>query len=182
MVADERLGFERGREEQLRRSVADEIGGRPPAAGEQRPNRRQVEADERPGGTGQLDRPTARETQRLAEQRVRGEMKEVRGEGAGREIVGPESICRRPVRDEAAFAVRCEEDADPAGPLPGDAGRAEADAVALERGRQSPAFRIPPDRAHERRPDAETRQPSRRGCAGRRACFCRAQGPAGSLV
>ena len=102
-------------------------------------------------------------TERLAEQRVRRQVEEVDAEPVGCRSAGAQRD-RRPRRSatKRALAARRHEDADPAGPLPGDAGRADADAVASRARRRAPAPR-------------RRGRPRRRASIGRRAA--RASGP-----
>jgi hypothetical protein len=87
-------------------------------------------------------------------------VEEVAREDAGLQVAGLKTIGGRAVGDETALATRCDQDADPPGPLPGDAPGAEANALVLEGGGQRPPFGITTDGADERRSDSEPRQPA----------------------
>ena len=70
IAAEEGLGLAGGREEQVRAAMSTMRSRRAAATREQRPDRREIEADERARGPGELDRPEPGVAQRSADQRV----------------------------------------------------------------------------------------------------------------
>ena len=126
-AAEERLGLGGGREQEVRGDLRDERAGRAAAVGEQRPDRGEVDADDRARRARQLDRAAAGLPERLAEQRVD---RQVEGVGAVEprrpQVVRREQVGRATVGHEAALAAGCDEDADPAGPRARDARRRAA--------------------------------------------------------
>src|SRR4029078_10325808 len=114
--------------------------------------RGEAELAERAGSRARLDGRPAGATQRLAEQRVGREMEEVHVERPGGQIPRRKSIRGAAVRDEAPSPARRNMHPDPAGPLPGDAGRAEANALVADRRGERPSLRVAAHRADARPP------------------------------
>ena len=162
--ADERFGFGRGREQQVRRGPFDQSARRSPSAGQQRPDRGEVDADRHARVARELDRPPAGRSERLAEQRVCRQVERVRAlEPRGPEVARLEQVGGAAVGHEAAFAAGLDDDPDPAGPGTGHARDARGDAIGPDRIDQRPASGIAPDRGDEARLRAETAEPARRG-------------------
>ena len=164
--AEQRLGLDGGREQHVRRDVRGRSAqGRAPAVGQQRPDRREVQADASPRRPGQLDRPPAGQPERLAEQRIRrqvdevgaGEPRRARGRPARARSAAPRSATKRPL------PARRDEDPDPAGPRARRRARRGRDPVASSASTQRPPAAR---RARPRRP-ASVRAPSRAEPAGR---------------
>jgi len=118
------------REEDLGRNALHQLARRPPAMRQQRPARGQVQRHERASLAGELHRSSAREPERLAEQRVGRQMEQIEAiEPASLEVLRPEAVGRPAVGDEGPLAVMRHQDADPAGPLARDTRRPNDDAV-----------------------------------------------------
>ena len=90
---------------------------------------------------------------------VGGEMEEIGTERRRGQVACGQRVRGRAVGDERALATRSHHDADPAGPLRGDTGRADANAVGRDRGRQRASLRIATDGADERRARPQPREP-----------------------
>ena len=125
-AVQQRLRLGSGGEEDIGCGVANESLRRAPAAGEERPDGREVEADERARAARELDRPPARQPERLAEQRVGRQVEEIAREATRLQVRRRQPVRGRPVRDERALAAGRDDDPDPARPLAGDAGCADA--------------------------------------------------------
>src|SRR5439155_14988199 len=122
---------------------------------QERPDRREIETDERPAAPRELDRPTAGAAERLAEQRIHRQVKQRDGERACGQVGDAEAIRGSAVRDERSLAARRHQHADATGSLPGDAGRADTNTLTPERGGERPALGVSTDRAHELLPGPE---------------------------
>ena len=147
-TAQERVGLGGGREQEVGREVRDERPGRPPAPGEQRPDRGEVDAHRGPGGTTQRDGPPAGPSEWLAEERVD---RQVDDPGVAEpvlvQVVGAQPVGGAPVGHETAFAAGRHDHPDPSGRLP--ATRTTRGVTPSDRTASTSAR--PPDRARPRR-------------------------------
>jgi hypothetical protein len=163
VAPEERLGLDLGGEEQVWTSGGDELTSCAAAIGQQRPDRREVDGDERISLPCQLDRPGAGSPERVAEERVRREVDQLDAvEPLGMEVVGSEAIRRAAIRHERPFTAGDDEDADAARSSTRDSRRPDGDAVALELLDERSAGTIATDGAHELRLDPEAREPAGR--------------------
>ena len=106
----------------------------PSAACEQRADRREIQADRRARRASELDRPASGEPEWFVEQ---GIDRQVDGIGACEpgwlQVGRPELQCGGAILDEAAFAIGCDEDPDPARPRAGDPDHVRRDAITPDR-------------------------------------------------
>ena len=139
-------------------------------AGEQRADRREIDAHRRAGATGQLDGASPGQPERLAQERIDRQVERVGAlEPGGAQVVRRQLVRGGAIGDEAPFAAGRDEHADPAGARACDAGHAGPHAVGPDRIHERPAGRIATDGRDQRGPGSEPSEPA--GRRGRRAAL-----------
>ncbi len=166
-VPRKRLRLGGRREQQVRADVRDQRASGPSAAGEERSDRGEIDADRGSGAACQLDGPPTGQSERLAEQRIDRQVDGVGVREPGRaQVVGCQQVRGTTVRDEAPLAAGRHEDPDPAGPGTGHARDMGCDAIAADRVDEGPSDGVSTDRGDQRRSCPEPAEPAGRGRGG----------------
>ena len=169
-AAEERLRLGRGREQEVRGDVRDQLARRAATAGKQRTDRREINADGRAGPTGEIHGASAGQPERLAQERIDRQVECVGAVEPGRtQVVGRQLVRCGTVGHEAPLAARRDKDPDPARPCAGDPRHQRSDAVGPDGVDQGPTGRVATDRRDQGRSRPEPAQPTGRG--GRRTAL-----------
>ncbi len=159
--AEQAVELDGRREQQVRSHAPNELQRCLATAGQERPDRCQVEADQGAGGPGQVDGLAARQPERLAEQRVRGQVEQPGVlEPVGPQVARPEGVGGTPVGHERALAARLDEHADPTRRRTGGPGDPGRDAIGPDRLDEGTARGIASDRRDELRRHAKPGEPA----------------------